>query len=477
MSVAWAQATLSWGAAMFAWSALLLALGLLADLALGAKVKPAWRMLFYAPVALRLALPLHWQTPLALAPKEWVVQASAVPPAPANWAWLALSVWVAGAVWLLLRRAVAWGQMRRLLQDSAPRGQHQGVPVYAHPSAGPLVSGLWRPVIVVPGDLDGAQMDEVLAHEAMHLRRKDPWLAEILALSLALLWPLAPLWAVQRRLHQLMELATDDAVTQERDPVAYAQALIAVASVPSAPLGVPALGASGGLRERIEALRDRKHLPALAQTGLVVALSAVALSAAARPPSAAPPASPFNDNTGVAVLFAELPEEALREVEFAAPLCRGAQDWEDGGQLRLLTADEAPTFVEELRLAGASATGANTLLLQEGIKTAVVSPPGVLGDLGDTVRVSLLEQAEQLRVGVELTHLSDARMGLVEQTALPLQDVSMAALVLPADPKLPGLRRLVLVYASDDADSLSTALPWQDQLGVTPVSLGESELW
>ena len=167
----------------------------------------------------------------------------------------------------------------------------------------------------------------------------------------------------------------------------------------------------------------------------------------------------------------------MREVEFATPLCEGAQDWEDGGQLRLLTAEEAQPFVDELRMAGAAATGANTLLLQEGIKTAVVSPPGVLGDLGDTVRVSLLEQEEQLRVGIELTHLSDGRMGLVEQTALPLQDVAMAALVLPADPKLPGLRRLVLVYASEHADSLSTALPWQDRLGVTPVSLGESELW
>lgn len=477
MSALWAQAALSWAAAMFAWTTLLLALGLLADLALGAKVRPAWRMLFYAPVALRLLIPLHWQNPLALAPQEWVIQASALPPAPQRWAWLAVAIWLAGSLLLGIRRAAAWRRMHAMIAQAEPLRTLGRVPVMEHPSAGPLVTGLWRPVILLPTGLGRAQMDVVLAHESMHLRRRDPWLAELLSLTLILLWPLAPLWAVSRRLHQLMELATDDAVTRREDPRAYAQALIAVASLPQGPSGMPALGASGGLRERIEALRDRKHLPALAQTGLVLALSAVALSAAARPPSDAPPPSLFTNNTGVAVLFAELPEEALRQVEFATPLCEGAQDWEDGGQLRLLTAEEAQPFVDELRMAGASATGANTLLLQEGIKTAVVSPPGVLGDLGDTVRVSLLEQEEQLRVGIELTHLSDGRMGLVEQTALPLQDVAMAALVLPADPKLPGLRRLVLVYASEHADSLSTALPWQDRLGVTPVSLGESELW
>ena len=135
MSALWAQAALSWAAAMFAWTTLLLALGLLADLALGAKVRPAWRMLFYAPVALRLIIPLHWQSPLALAPQEWVIQASALPPAPQTWAWLALALWSAGSLLLGIRRAVAWTRMHALIAQARPLRTLNRVPVMEHPSA------------------------------------------------------------------------------------------------------------------------------------------------------------------------------------------------------------------------------------------------------------------------------------------------------------------------------------------------------
>lgn len=458
----------AWALPMTGWLCGLLALGWLADVALGARIRPAWRVALYAPAALRLLLPLDVSTPLGVSLP--LPELSWAPQAP----WV-VGVWGAGALGLAVHRLLGWRRLSRLLADAWPVDAHQGVRVLHHPTAGPFCAGLVRPRIVLPAGLDPALRPAVLAHERMHVRRGDLWVAEALAWTRVVLWPMAPVWLLTRRIEHLLEQATDDAVTRGRDFRPYARALVQVAA---APAWGPALAASGGLRERIHALRERRHLPKLAQSALLLALGGVLLAAATRSSDARVTAP--QDTLGAAVLFAEVPTHALSALPFDEPLCQGADPFQDGGSLRFLTADEVGPFVRSLGERGAQATGGSTVLLRTGHKAAVASPAGLLGDPGDVVRVSLLGEDERLNIGIELSRLRLGELGLVEQTSVPLDDVAMVAMVLPADPDMAGVQRLVLVYVQREGDlafALTHALPWQDELAITPVVLGESERW
>jgi hypothetical protein len=453
---------------MTGWLCGLLALGWLADVALGARIRPAWRVALYAPAGVRLVLPLDVTTPLGVAlPLPELAWAPAAP-------WV-VGVWGAGALLLAAHRTLGWLRLRAVLAHATPQPRFEGVGVLTHPTAGPFCAGLLRPRIVLPANLDPALAPAVLAHERMHIRRADPWVAEALAWTRVVLWPLLPIWGMTRRIEHLLEQATDDAVTRGQDFRPYARALVRVAATPA---WGPALAASGGLRQRIHALRERRHLPKLAQTALLLALGGVLLAAATRP-SDAQVEAPV-DTLGAAVLFAEVPADALAGLSFDEPLCQSAESFNDGGSLRFLTQAEVQPFVRSLGDVGAQATGGSTVLLRTGHKAAVASPAGLLGDPGDVVRVSLLGEDERLNIGIELSRLRLGELGLVEQTSVPLDDVAMVAMVLPADPDMAGVQRLVLVYVQREGDlafALTHALPWQDELAVTPVVLGESERW
>jgi beta-lactamase regulating signal transducer with metallopeptidase domain len=78
----------------------------------------------------------------------------------------------------------------------------------------PLVVGHWRPTILLPSTvlerLDDAELESVLAHELVHLRRRDSWvrLATAVARTLYFFHPVA--WWLGRELDRLREDACDE---------------------------------------------------------------------------------------------------------------------------------------------------------------------------------------------------------------------------------------------------------------------------
>ena len=82
--------------------------------------------------------------------------------------------------------------------------------------AGPAVIGLWRPAIVVPDDFElrytAQEQQLILAHEQVHIARRDPLINAICAMLQCVFWfhPLVHLGARRFRLDQ--ELACDAAV-------------------------------------------------------------------------------------------------------------------------------------------------------------------------------------------------------------------------------------------------------------------------
>ncbi len=148
----------------------------------------------------------------------------------------------------------------------------------------PFVYGAWRPVVILPCDLVAQASDEqlmvVLAHEFAHVRRRDPLLGWVFALTHALYFfhPVLPL--VKRQLLLERERACDNwvlAVSSAR-PSTYARVLVSVAALCSAPRHAVPLLVTGetfyDLNRRLNGLRrgSVRRARIAPRSGLVLAI-------------------------------------------------------------------------------------------------------------------------------------------------------------------------------------------------------------
>jgi TonB family protein len=142
-------------------------------------------------------------------------------------------VWAFGSGLLLLRIVLGYAALRRLLGAAAPFDTRGRVPVWYADISVPVVSGLLRPVILLPRSAASwteSQRSAALKHELQHVGRKDLWTMLIGHLACAAYWfhPLA--WALARRSRHEQESACDDAVLAAGfEPACYAEALVAAA--------------------------------------------------------------------------------------------------------------------------------------------------------------------------------------------------------------------------------------------------------
>ncbi|MCK6481045.1 MAG: M56 family metallopeptidase, partial [Planctomycetes bacterium] len=130
----------------------------------------------------------------------------------------------------------------------------------------PAVLGLLRPVVLFPADFAGSPAEARLAilHECLHLRRRDPAAAALLAAVRVIWWFHPAAWLAERRLGALRESCcdADAAALLGGEAPRYREALLAAARRRLEGEGAPAgalalLGAGEGLPERIRALEGR----------------------------------------------------------------------------------------------------------------------------------------------------------------------------------------------------------------------------
>lgn len=305
------EALLRWVVWMNIWCAGMLALAVIADRLLSRRVAPAWRMLLYAAVLMRLALPVTLESPIGLAgaaPAEvrmWIsevgtggaedqlgaaasasagVSASA-PVAEFAAAHLVLPLYALGVAVFAGAWVAGARRMRRIERQaraSELRLDSVGVPVLRHESAGPVLIGAWRPRLVIPRDLEsraGASgLGWVLRHEAAHVARRDPITAALLHAVVVAAWPIGAVWLAAVRIRGLMEEACDDralrgAAATEREE--YGRTLIELASSRPVAWLAPALPFGTGLRSRVRALSGVARWPVATQGALVLALAAI----------------------------------------------------------------------------------------------------------------------------------------------------------------------------------------------------------
>lgn len=295
-------------------------LALSAALLVVAALRVMWRRAFGAEHACRL----WWLPMLALVTSQlphaasqvvivrvpaMLVAASSMTAAPvtagsgADWRVVIAAAWVAGMALMLL--FACWRQARFL------RGMREATPIELDApggiatvlrardaDTGPALVGAWRPRLVLPRDFelryDAHERVLILAHEAMHARRRDGLVGAIATLLHALFWfnPLA--WWALRRLRRDQELACDAAVLRER-PRARRNYANAMLKAQFAGMALPAGSFWPGhpIRERILMLKSatpdstRRIAGGIAVGALAIAISAAAYAAGQPPPAMA----------------------------------------------------------------------------------------------------------------------------------------------------------------------------------------------
>jgi RND family efflux transporter MFP subunit len=193
-------------------------------------------------------------------------------------------VWLTGvlvaSVRLVLRGIVAAGLRRRARPVDDPAvnslcaslatsmGVRRSPPVLVLDDlAGPLLVGLFRPAIVLPGpvpDAASAELRHVVAHELAHLRRHDLWWNLLTAVAdvLFLFHPLV--WLARREYRLAQESACDEAALAATDsaPADYARTLLAVVgrgSLPAVAFAAGVVGSRKALERRILAMSRRSN--------------------------------------------------------------------------------------------------------------------------------------------------------------------------------------------------------------------------
>jgi beta-lactamase regulating signal transducer with metallopeptidase domain len=201
--------------------------------------------------------------------------------------WLAL-VWLVGSV-LLCGIAIGRGSGigRRLRQSSRPIpadvqaivdrvAARLGLSASPRPrvlvtstDAGPVVIGLWRPIVFVPemllGRMQPPQLEGVLAHELAHVRRRDTWVAALQFAAQTVWWFHPVVWWMNREIVRQRERCCDEEAVANLDGRRsdYARCLVDVLEARHRlePLwGYPAVRPVELTRRRLEEIMKRKNM-------------------------------------------------------------------------------------------------------------------------------------------------------------------------------------------------------------------------
>ncbi len=126
-------------------------------------------------------------------------------------------------------------------------------------AAVPCVVGVFRPVVLLPAaaatGLTPAQLSSILAHELAHVRRHDVLINLVQVLIETLLFFHPAVWWIGRQLRAERERrCDDDAVVSVGSPLAYADALAAVAGLDAGRPGLCLAATDGGLAGRVRRL-------------------------------------------------------------------------------------------------------------------------------------------------------------------------------------------------------------------------------
>ena len=217
-------------------------------------------------------------------------------PAPARWTWsiAAVGVYLVVVAVMLLRLGAGWLTARRLALLATPIELPGGLRASeSNLLASPMTIGIARPRIVLPVSWrtwPEQTRGAVLAHEAAHVRRRDPLVSFVARVNRCLFWfnPLS--WWLERTLTANAEHACDEAgVRAVGESRGYADVLLEMAAsarrhhgrVNWQGVGVAGEGLLGRRIDRILSGESFGAVPRWRKAGIAVACAAVIVGVAA----------------------------------------------------------------------------------------------------------------------------------------------------------------------------------------------------
>lgn len=300
--------------------------------------------------------------------------------------WQQWQPWLVAA-WLAVAVAtLAWygDAHRRYRQRLGPLRRDGGLHYSTRTDEGPAVVGLWQPIVVVPADFatryTPQEQQLILAHEAVHVRRRDPLMNALCALMQCLLWfhPLVHMAARRFRLDQ--ELACDAAVLHAHPALkrSYADAMLKTQMSTQAALIHCHWQSTHPLKERIMQLQQTPPTKLRRAFGRIVVATLVAAC-------------------GYGAMAANASVESTDKYMVKMKLSVGGETSapallvQEGMPAAVVSEGKDGTWRTELLLTKASD---NSVLVKAVIKHdgKVVSSPGLLVPIGETAAVAVDNQ-------------------------------------------------------------------------------------
>jgi GWxTD domain-containing protein len=180
-------------------------------------------------------------------------------------------VWFGGALLVMLVWFARWLQLVRIVRRAEPL-EIPALPdsprvriLSSTVAKEPGVFGIVRPALLLPVDiartLSDAQLNAVIAHEVIHVRRRDNLAAAVHTAVQALFWFHPLVWWLGNRLVDERERACDEAVLQSgHAPEDYAEGILKVCRsnvmTPACLAGV----SGSNLRKRIEVIMENQRI-------------------------------------------------------------------------------------------------------------------------------------------------------------------------------------------------------------------------
>lgn len=205
--------------------------------------------------------------------------------------WMGMGrIWIVGVILLVLHGTVSYrvlaNRLRKCEQkelDADLNGMRSDnfTIVISDEIKTPFVSGLIKPVIYLPKELDKEQLRLVLEHEKMHIMRRDYLIKVIAYLAVCIHWfnPLA--WIAFHFMEQDMEVSCDEAVLKKvgyDKGKEYAKTLLALSGQHSWKAGSPIAFGENSVKIRIKkAVRLRETKACLIIVAFVGVLAAAVL--------------------------------------------------------------------------------------------------------------------------------------------------------------------------------------------------------
>ena len=167
-------------------------------------------------------------------------------------------IWLIGVGALLLYTAVSYWRLCRKV-DTAVR--YKDNIFQSEKVSSPFVLGIIKPRIYLPFNMNGQDLEHVVAHEQAHIRCRDPWWKPLGFLLLTIHWFNPLMWLAYVLLCRDIELACDEKVIKELDNeqrADYAQALVVCSVNRPMIAACPLAFGEVGVKDRVKSVMNYK---------------------------------------------------------------------------------------------------------------------------------------------------------------------------------------------------------------------------